>query len=66
MCCPPPYALALLQQCLLQVLREKPAMCNIMRDIPRQDTQPIAHARLLICMFIPFFELDNLKNVEET
>ncbi|CBJ31141.1 conserved unknown protein [Ectocarpus siliculosus] len=44
-----------------QVLREKPAMVNIMRDIPRKDTQPVAHCRLLLCMYIPFFTLDDIK-----
>lgn len=41
-------------------------MLNIMRDIPHQDTQPVAHARLLICMFVPFFDLDDLKLIGET
>ncbi|CAN0560933.1 unnamed protein product, partial [Ectocarpus sp. 12 AP-2014] len=49
-----------------QVLREKPAMVNIMRDIPRKDTQPVAHCRLLLCMFVPFFTLDNLKATGES
>lgn len=41
-------------------------MANIMRDIPRADTQPVAHCRLLICMFVPFFGLPDLKHVNET
>lgn len=51
---------------LFKVLREKPAMVNLMRDIPQRDTQPVAHARLLICMFVPFFDLDDLKHVGES
>ena len=50
----------------LQVIRDKPAMVNIMRDIPRSDTQPVANARLLICMFVPFFVLDDIKPAGET
>lgn len=41
-------------------------MTNIMRDIPRKDTQPLAHARLLLCMFVPFFHLDDLKTTGES
>lgn len=46
---------------LLKIVREKPAMINLMRDIPRADTRPIAHAQLLLCMCVPFFALDDLK-----
>ena len=49
-----------------QVMREKPVMVNLMRDIPRSDTQPEAHCRLLVCLFVPFFELDDLKAEDET
>lgn len=49
-----------------QVMRERPAMLNLMRDIPRSDTQPEAHCRLLLCLFVPFFELDDLKADDET
>ncbi|CAB1117516.1 unnamed protein product [Ectocarpus sp. CCAP 1310/34] len=41
-------------------------MANIMKDVPRSDTQPVAHARLLICLFVPFFTLDDLKRADET
>ena len=47
-------------------MRTKPAMLNLMRDIPRSDTQPEAHCRLLLCLFVPFFELDDLKTEDET
>ena len=41
-------------------------MVNIMRDIPRVDTQEVAHCRLLLCMFLPFFNLDDLKSNDES
>ena len=41
-------------------------MVNIMRDIPRVDTQEVAHCRLLLCMFLPFFNLDDLKRNDES
>ena len=41
-------------------------MVNIMRDIPRVDTQEVAHCRLLLCMFLPFFDLDDLKSSDES
>lgn len=41
-------------------------MLNIMRDVPRADTQPIGHARLLLCMFVPFFSLGDLRAEDET
>eukprot|EP00903_Cladosiphon_okamuranus_P018114 g16669.t1 len=46
---------------LVQVMREKPAMLNLMRDVPRYDTQREAHCRLLLCLFVPFCGLDDLK-----
>ena len=39
---------------------------NIMRDFPRFDTQKVQHCRLLLCLFKPFFELDDLKRVHES
>lgn len=47
-------------------MREKPAIASTMMDVPRADTAPVAHARLLICMFVPFFTLDDLKRADET
>lgn len=41
-------------------------MANIMRDLPRADTQEVAHCRLLLCTFVPFFDLDDIKAVDET
>ena len=41
-------------------------MVNIMRDIPRADTQEVAHCRLLLFMFLPFFDLDDLKSCDES
>ncbi|CAM9510270.1 unnamed protein product, partial [Ascophyllum nodosum] len=32
----------------VQVRRQAPVMVNIMRDIPRVDTQKVAHCRLLL------------------
>lgn len=32
-----------------------------MRDIPRQDTQPDQHSQLLLCMFKPFFSVNDLR-----
>ncbi|CAM9426660.1 unnamed protein product [Laminaria digitata] len=49
-----------------QVVRDSPAMLNIMRDVPRQDTQPVAHSRLVLCMFVPFFDLDDLRLPNES
>lgn len=37
-----------------------------MRDIPRADTNPTGNARLLICMFVPFFTLDDIKTADES
>ncbi|CAB1100401.1 unnamed protein product [Ectocarpus sp. CCAP 1310/34] len=50
----------------IQVVRRKAVMVNIMRDIPRADTQQEDHCRLLLCMFLPFFDLSNLKNSDES
>lgn len=36
-----------------------------MRDIPRQDTQPESHAKLLLCMFKPIFAIDDLRLTED-
>ena len=41
-------------------------MVNIMRDIPRVDTQKVAHCRLLLNMFLPFFDLDDLESSDES
>lgn len=41
-------------------------MANIMRDIDREDTRPVAHCRLVLCMFVPFFDLDDLKSADES
>lgn len=48
-----------------QVMRERSVLVNIMRDIPRQDTQPERHAQLLLCMFKPFFKTGDLRQPED-
>ncbi|CAB1096245.1 unnamed protein product [Ectocarpus sp. CCAP 1310/34] len=62
-----------LHRCLLKirsmpctVMRQGPVMVNIMRDIPRSDTKPEAHCRLLLCTFVTFFEQDDLKLVGDS
>ena len=49
-----------------EVQRQAPVMVNIMRDIPRVDTQEAAHCRLLLSMSLPFFDLDDLKSSDES
>lgn len=39
---------------------------NIMRDIPRPDTKPEAHAHLMLCMFKPFFSTTDLGLARES
>lgn len=42
-------------------MRERSVLVNIMRDFPRQDTQPEKHAILLLCMFKPIFDVRDLR-----
>ena len=39
----------------IQVLREKPAMLNIMCEIPLEESQPDNFGRLILILFKPFF-----------
>lgn len=48
-----------------QATRERSVLVNIMRDLPRQDTQPERHAQLLLCMFKPIFAIDDLRLPED-
>ncbi|CAB1108241.1 unnamed protein product [Ectocarpus sp. CCAP 1310/34] len=52
--------------CRQRVMRQGPVMVNIMRDIPRSDTKPEAHCRLLLCIFVALFELEDLKRVGDS
>lgn len=45
----------------VQVMRHRPVIVNIMRDVPHQDTQPENHCHLLLCMFKPFFFVNDLR-----
>ncbi|MEP4214429.1 MAG: hypothetical protein ABJL35_03630 [Parasphingorhabdus sp.] len=42
-------------------MRSWAVIINIMRDIPRQDTQPETHSHLVICKFKLFFSLNDLR-----
>ena len=55
-----------LSSSLCQIVRQTPTMVNLMRDIPRSDTQPVQHCRLLLCLFKPFFVLNDLKGQDES
>lgn len=48
-----------------QVTREESILVNIMRDVPRQDTQPENHAQLLLCLYKPFFKIHDLRLPDE-
>ena len=51
---------------LNQVMRDRVVMVNIMRDIPREATQPLSHSRLLLCAFVLLFDLDDHRHPVES
>lgn len=62
----PHHALIARPPFFLQFVRQKPLMVNIMHDVSRADTQPVAHSRIVLCMFLSFFDKDNFKSADET
>lgn len=42
-------------------MRHRPVIVNIVRGVPRQDTQPENHSYLLLCMYKPFFSVEDLR-----
>lgn len=49
-----------------QIMRQTPMTPNIMTYVPRIDTQKVKHCRLLLCLFKPFFDLDDLNGIDES
>lgn len=42
-------------------MRQWPVIVNIMRNVPRQDTQPGKYSHLLVCTFKPFFTVAGFR-----
>ena len=49
-----------------QATREKSVLVNIKQDFPRQDTTPEKHAQLMLCLFKPMFNIQDLRLPEDT